>query len=88
MPKNNQETTPEDEGLKMEDALNSMNESSNSILNGSIKTEDEKIDYEDLQTKSPWKLGEIVWAKIGNFPFWPSIVTMNPDTMTFLSLKG
>lgn len=30
------------------------------------------------------KLGDIVWAKIGKFPFWPSIVCIDPLSMTYV----
>lgn len=35
------------------------------------------------------KLGDIVWAKIGKFPFWPSIVCIDPLSMTYVkSARG
>ncbi|XP_058804908.1 histone-lysine N-methyltransferase NSD2-like isoform X2 [Phymastichus coffea] len=86
MPKNNQETPMEDNSIKEDTSL--IMDETNSTFDSSTKNEDEKVNYEDLQAKSPWKLGQLVWARIGNFPFWPGIVTLDPNTMTFVSVKG
>jgi hypothetical protein len=73
----------------MEETIN-MDRSLNNSLNGLIKEEvkEEIISIEDLEAKSPWTLGQLVWAKIGSFPFWPGVVTLDPSTMSFLTLKG
>ncbi|XP_020293467.1 histone-lysine N-methyltransferase NSD2 isoform X2 [Pseudomyrmex gracilis] len=31
----------------------------------------------------PWVLGQLAWARVGNFPFWPCVVTLDPETMTY-----
>lgn len=31
-----------------------------------------------------YKIGDIVWAKIGKYPFWPSIVCYDPKSKTFI----
>ncbi|KAE9529094.1 hypothetical protein AGLY_012048 [Aphis glycines] len=36
------------------------------------------------EKKNNFEIGDIVWAKIGKYPFWPSIVCIDPDTNTYL----
>lgn len=31
-----------------------------------------------------FQVGDIVWTKIGKYPFWPSIVSINPETNTYV----
>lgn len=88
MPKNvKQESTTEDENSKMEDT-SVMDDDVNGSLDGSAKMEEEKLDFEELQAKSPWSLGQLVWARMGNYPFWPSIVTLDPTTKSFVTQRG
>lgn len=88
MPKNTkQETsTTEDENSKMEDT-SVMDDDVNGSLDGSVKMEEEKVDIEELQAKSPWSLGQLVWARMGSYPYWPSIVTLDPTTKSFVMLR-
>lgn len=39
------------------------------------------------EKQNDFEIGDIVWAKIGKYPFWPSIVCIDPDT-TNIYLKG
>lgn len=83
--------------------MNSMNNSSDSIDEINItNTIDEVNDSstvssstEDLSSKvsSPiiecqWVLGQLAWARVGNFPFWPCVVTLDPVSMIYHKLKG
>lgn len=90
MPKNaRQEASIEDESTKMEDTSSVMDDTINSSLdNGSIRVEEDSINIEDLQSQCPWALGQIVWSRIGTYPFWPSVVTLDPETMTYVSQRG
>lgn len=36
------------------------------------------------QTDEDYQVGDIVWAKIGKYPFWPSIVCCDPDSKTYM----
>lgn len=79
----------EDVSVKMEDTSSVMEDSSNSnSLDTSLKMGEEKLAIEDLQSKCPWSLGQVVWARIGGFPYWPGIVTLDPTTMSYVSQKG
>lgn len=33
------------------------------------------------------EIGDIVWAKLGKFPFWPSIVCLDPKSKIFIKSK-
>lgn len=33
------------------------------------------------------EIGDIVWAKLGKFPFWPSIVCLDPESKIFIKSK-
>lgn len=35
-----------------------------------------------------WVPGKLAWARFGNFPYWPCVVTLDPETMTFHRLMG
>lgn len=35
-----------------------------------------------------WALGQLAWARVGNFPFWPCIVTFDPVSMTYYKRQG
>ncbi|XP_077258296.1 nuclear receptor binding SET domain protein isoform X1 [Temnothorax americanus] len=34
-----------------------------------------------------WMLGELAWARVGNFPYWPCMVTDDPTTGQYYKLK-
>jgi len=35
-----------------------------------------------------WMVGQLAWARVGNFPFWPCIVTFDPTSMTYHKLRS
>ncbi|XP_053972341.1 histone-lysine N-methyltransferase NSD2 isoform X2 [Hylaeus anthracinus] len=35
-----------------------------------------------------WILGQLAWARVGNFPFWPCVITLDPVLMTYNKLKA
>lgn len=35
-----------------------------------------------------WMVGQLAWARVGNFPFWPCVVTLDPVSMSYHKLKG
>lgn len=47
-----------------------------------IKTEERDIEatVELEQIKAQWPVGQVVWARMSNFPYWPSIITIDPTT--------
>lgn len=46
-----------------------------------------KIDNPAAQ-QCNWNLGEMAWARVGNFPFWPCVVTLDPNSLIFYKYKG
>ncbi|KAL0116161.1 hypothetical protein PUN28_011190 [Cardiocondyla obscurior] len=34
-----------------------------------------------------WKMGELAWARVGNFPFWPCMVTVDPASRIYYKLR-
>lgn len=90
MPKTIVDESPtEDISVKMEDTSSIMEDSSNSNnTDVSLKISEEKLDIEDLQSKCQWSLGQLVWARIGGYPYWPGIVTLDPLTMSYVSQRG
>lgn len=45
-----------------------------------------------LRTNSPmecnWVAGHLAWARVGNFPFWPCIVTPDPNSLIYHKFIG
>ncbi|CAK9827707.1 Histone-lysine N-methyltransferase NSD2 [Anthophora retusa] len=35
-----------------------------------------------------WILGQLAWARVGNFPFWPCVITLDPVLMVYHRLKA
>ncbi|KOC64333.1 putative histone-lysine N-methyltransferase NSD2 [Habropoda laboriosa] len=35
-----------------------------------------------------WLLGQLAWARVGNFPFWPCVITLDPVLMVYHRLKA
>jgi len=35
-----------------------------------------------------WVIGQLAWARVGSFPFWPCIVTLDPILMIYQKLRG
>ncbi len=33
-------------------------------------------------------LGDLLWAKIGSYPPWPSIISFDPEKATYYEEKG
>lgn len=46
-----------------------------------------KIDNPAAQ-QCNWNLGQLAWARVGNFPFWPCVVTLDPTSFIFYKFKG
>lgn len=36
----------------------------------------------------PWTVGQLAWARVGNFPFWPCMVTVDPTARIYYKLRG
>ncbi|XP_024945454.1 histone-lysine N-methyltransferase NSD2 isoform X2 [Cephus cinctus] len=45
-----------------------------------------KVDRETIDCK--WKVGQLGWARVGTFPFWPCVVTLDPATFSYHKIKS
>jgi len=56
------------------------------IQKESIKNAEHESPTSTNEKKNDFEIGDIVWAKIGRYPFWPSMVCVDPDTK--IHIKG
>ncbi|XP_076646596.1 nuclear receptor binding SET domain protein isoform X2 [Halictus rubicundus] len=71
-------------------AMNDMGDTSDSSsLSISLSTVDEHSPKViDPPVQCSWTLGQLAWARVGNFPFWPCVVTLDPILMVYHRLKA
>lgn len=41
----------------------------------------------EIEAKCPYQVGDLAWARMGTFPFWPCIVTRDPYSDMFVKKK-
>uniref|UniRef100_A0A2A4J3Z0 Histone-lysine N-methyltransferase n=1 Tax=Heliothis virescens TaxID=7102 RepID=A0A2A4J3Z0_HELVI len=46
-----------------------------------------KSDLFELEAKCAYQVGDLAWARMGTYPFWPSIVTRDPSNGVFVKKK-
>lgn len=46
-----------------------------------------KSDLFDMEAKCEYQVGDLAWARMGTYPFWPCIVTREPSTGMFVKKK-
>lgn len=78
----------------------SSNESTdeNNVTNDMDDTSDSSTNLSTMEENAPklvsssvqcnWVLGQLAWARVGNFPFWPCVITLDPVSMIYNRLKG
>ncbi|XP_033196230.1 nuclear receptor binding SET domain protein isoform X2 [Bombus vancouverensis nearcticus] len=66
--------------------VNDMDDTSDSSTNLSIM-EDTTPKLVDSPIQCNWILGQLAWARVGNFPFWPCVITLDPVLMVYHRLK-
>lgn len=52
-----------------------------------IKSTPSKSELFELEAKCPYQVGDLAWARMGTYPFWPSIVTRDPSSGVFVRKK-
>ncbi|XP_033313856.1 histone-lysine N-methyltransferase NSD2 isoform X2 [Bombus bifarius] len=67
--------------------VNDMDDTSDSSTNLSIM-EDTTPKLVDSPIQCNWILGQLAWARVGNFPFWPCVITLDPVLMVYHRLKA
>lgn len=53
----------------------------------SLSMDEKSVDNDVVQVSYPelnWKVGDVAWAKIGCYPYWPSIVTLEYGTSIYV----
>ncbi|XP_048264337.1 histone-lysine N-methyltransferase NSD2 isoform X3 [Bombus terrestris] len=66
--------------------VNDMDDTSDSSTSLSIM-EDTTPKLVDSPIQCNWILGQLAWARVGNFPFWPCVVTLDPVLMVYHRLR-
>ncbi|KPJ05187.1 putative histone-lysine N-methyltransferase Mes-4 [Papilio xuthus] len=46
-----------------------------------------KSEIFDMEAKCEYQVGDLAWARMGTYPFWPCIVTRDPASGTFIKKK-
>ncbi|XP_043589908.1 histone-lysine N-methyltransferase NSD2 isoform X4 [Bombus pyrosoma] len=67
--------------------VNDMDDTSDSSTSLSIM-EDTTPKLVDSPIQCNWILGQLAWARVGNFPFWPCVITLDPVLMVYHRLKA
>ena len=77
-----------DIAIKMEASLDIMEDSCETgedIVKREFKVETEEGSKE---IESPWEPGQLVWARMSRYPFWPSIVSPDPNYKKIVMQRG
>ncbi|XP_018312439.1 histone-lysine N-methyltransferase NSD2 [Mycetomoellerius zeteki] len=74
-----------DESLE-EINTDNIDETSNSSMLISIEEiPSPKINSPDIECS--WIVGQLAWARVGNFPFWPCMITVDPESRIYYKVK-
>ncbi|XP_041985155.1 protein PF14_0175-like [Aricia agestis] len=46
-----------------------------------------KSEIFEIEAKSEYQVGDLAWARMGTYPFWPCIITREPGTELFVKTK-
>lgn len=77
-----------DESIDEINIVNNIDEISDSsaTLNSIEEIPSPKVIGPDVEC--PWAVGQLAWARVGNFPFWPCMVTVDPASRIYYKLRG
>ncbi|EZA60650.1 putative histone-lysine N-methyltransferase NSD2 [Ooceraea biroi] len=78
-------TTMDNESIGENNTTSSIDETAGSTSND--VAEDILPSKVTANVECHWKVGQLAWARVGNFPFWPCVVTLDPTTMTYHKLR-
>ncbi|XP_043520102.1 histone-lysine N-methyltransferase NSD2 isoform X2 [Frieseomelitta varia] len=86
MPKNQNLSNSSNDSIDENNTVNDMDDTSDSSTNLSIMEETApKLVGTSIQCN--WILGQLAWARVGNFPFWPCVITLDPILMIYHRLR-
>lgn len=71
--------------INIANAIDETNDSS-TISNSTEENPSSKVSSPTIECQ--WVVGQLAWARVGNFPFWPCLVTLDPVSMIYCKLKG
>lgn len=79
-----------DESIGEINVVNNTEETSDSsvTLNSIEETPSPSPKAHDPNVECPWMVGQLAWARVGNFPFWPCMVTVDPVSKIHYKLRG
>lgn len=88
MPKSRRQQNTNDNGINNTDENNIGNsvERNSDATYGTVEGPPLKIISPCIECD--WLLGQLAWARVGYFPFWPCMVTLDPASMTYYKLQG
>jgi len=76
-----------DENIDELNIANNIDKASNSFTLNSIE-EIPSSKVINSTVECHWMLGQLAWARIGNYPFWPCMVTDDPTSRIYYKFKG
>lgn len=83
-----------------QNSTDSSNESiaENNVSNNTDEASDTSASINNTEENPPsranspmecsWVAGHLAWARFGNFPFWPCIVTLDPNSLKYHKFIG
>ncbi|XP_011260373.1 histone-lysine N-methyltransferase NSD2 [Camponotus floridanus] len=71
--------------INIANAIDETNDSS-TISNSTEENPSSKVSSPTIECQ--WVVGQLAWARVGNFPFWPCLVTLDPVSMIYCKLKA
>lgn len=79
-------TDSNNESLHENNVSNNADEASDTSTN--VNTEENLPSRAISPMECSWAVGHLAWARVGNFPFWPCIVTPDPVSMIYYRFIG
>ncbi|XP_015183838.1 PREDICTED: histone-lysine N-methyltransferase NSD2 isoform X1 [Polistes dominula] len=76
------------ENVDESNIVNDGDEASDSFSSTNSMEEILSPKFDNTPAQSTWNLGQLAWARVGNFPFWPCVVTLDPTTLIFYKYKA
>ena len=53
-----------------------------------VPKEEQFSDSEEFINDGDWNVGDLAWACVGGFPYWPCAITKDPIELCFKKMKG
>ncbi|XP_035729731.1 histone-lysine N-methyltransferase NSD2-like isoform X1 [Vespa mandarinia] len=76
------------ENIDESNIVNDTDEASDSFSSSNSMEEIASPKFDNNTAQCNWSLGQLAWARVGNFPFWPCVVTLDPTSLIFYKYKA